>query len=170
MFQWSVFWYSWLMTSMSWTSFICVAVQNLWVRPGRGGWGEVEGSRGGRRDRVATSLLSASSRLRTWLVGVQQIMHPCKWQGEFLEHVFWISWCRVSEVSPLGLCCWRGLVVFIFRVPYNLGWLNQNVEIKEGGGGLEIWQWEQGRVGLPERGGKFISQVTVPRQPKFSAW
>ena len=40
----------------------------------------------------------------------------------------------------------------------------------KGGGGLEMWQLEQGRVGFPEKGGIFISQSAVPGQLKFSGW
>ena len=32
--------------------------------------------------------VKATFRLRTWVVGVQQIIHPCSKQGEFLVQVF----------------------------------------------------------------------------------
>jgi hypothetical protein len=36
---------------------------------------------------LGSSMFSSSSRLRTWLVGVGQIMHPCILQGLFLVHL-----------------------------------------------------------------------------------
>ena len=49
--------------------------------------------RGGGRSEVVgvvglvSSVPSSSSRLRTWLVGVGQIVHPANLQGEFLVHL-----------------------------------------------------------------------------------
>ena len=71
-----VFLYRWSMVSSLCTLFVWITFWSAevrsrmgWSAVGRGRWtliGEVW---------VASLLLSASSRLRTWLVGVQQIMH-----------------------------------------------------------------------------------------------
>ena len=47
-------------------------------------------------------LFRAVSRLRTWLIGVQQIMHSCCEQGEVLVQVLGGSW-RGDSVSVLVL-------------------------------------------------------------------
>ena len=83
-----VFLYRWSMVSSLCTLFVWITFWSAevrsrmgWSAVGRGRWtliGEVW---------VASLLLSASSRLRTWLVGVQQIMHPWRRQGEILVHV-----------------------------------------------------------------------------------
>ena len=40
---------------------------------------------------LVSSVPSSSSKLRTWLVGVGQIVHPANLQGEFLVHLC-VSW------------------------------------------------------------------------------
>ena len=49
---------------------------------GEGGSKDVAGEEVG----VVLLLFRSTSRLRTWLVGVLQIIQPCRRQGEFLVH------------------------------------------------------------------------------------
>ena len=58
---------------------------------------------------------SSSSRLRTWLVGVGQIVHPDNLQGKFRVHL-WTSWWEVSGGRLMRVSSWRGVVGFISRL------------------------------------------------------
>ena len=104
-----VFLYRRLRFSISCTLFIWIALWNTEVRF-RMGW-----SAGGQRRWIVVGgvedalLLSRStSRLQTWEVGVWQNVNPCKWQGDFLVHVFWCSWWGVVLVAPRVLSWWSG--------------------------------------------------------------
>ena len=81
-------------------SFCCMAAWNAavrnrirWLGGGGGSLAVVEesGEVGG-----PSLLFRAAARLRTWLIGVQQIMHSCSEQGEVLVQVLGGSWRGVS--------------------------------------------------------------------------
>ena len=81
--------------SFFWIAALNTAVRSRikWLGGGGGGLAVVED--GGE---VSGPLLlsRAASRLRTWLVGVQKIMHSCCEQGKVLVQVLGGSWRGVS--------------------------------------------------------------------------
>ena len=100
-------------TLSCWITVLSLRV-NIEMRWSGGGWGRLARVDGVELD---SSMFSSSSRLRTWLVGVGHIMHPCILQGLFLVHL-WASWWGVSGGRSMRVSSWRGVVGFILRLSW----------------------------------------------------
>ena len=100
--------------SFFWMAAYNAAVRSRikWLGGGGGSLAVVEesGEVGG-----SSLLFRAASRLRTWLIVVQQIMHSCCEQGEVLVQVLVGSWQGVS-VSVLVSVSAAGSMLNLYRL------------------------------------------------------
>ena len=100
--------------SFFWIAALNAAVRSRirWLGGGGGSLAVVEDS---GEVRGPSLLFRAAARLRTWLVGVRQIMHSCCEQGEVLVQVLGGSWRGVS-VSVLVSVSAAGSMLNLYRL------------------------------------------------------